>query len=128
MDLGSLVSGTINDTLSVSLPLFRTEAALAAGMVLLLLCRMLPVLRWFDSAAVALGVAGALHALRLAAVARSHCGGVVARHQAAVTWRDGRGLVPGGHGGTGAHGRDPAGRTGSRGGFEEDPWMREKTV
>ena len=40
MDLGSLVSGTINDTLSVSLPLFRTEAALAAGMVLLLLCRM----------------------------------------------------------------------------------------
>lgn len=58
MDLGSLVSGTINDTLSVSLPLFRTEATLAAGMVLLLLCRMLPVLRWFDSAAVALGVAG----------------------------------------------------------------------
>lgn len=58
MDLGSLVSGTINDTLQVSLPLFRTEAALAAGMVLLLLCRMLPVLRWIDSAAIALGVAG----------------------------------------------------------------------
>lgn len=55
MDLGSLVSGTIHDTVAVSLPLFRTELALAAGVVLLLLCRMLPVLRWIDSAAIALG-------------------------------------------------------------------------
>lgn len=45
MDLGSLVSGTINDTLSVSLPLFRTELAIAATVVLVLVCRMLPVLR-----------------------------------------------------------------------------------
>lgn len=57
MDLGSLVSGTIHDTVAVSLPLFRTELALASGVVLLLLCRMLPVLRWIDSAAIALGTA-----------------------------------------------------------------------
>jgi NADH-quinone oxidoreductase subunit N len=55
MDLGSLVAGTINDTLTVSLPLFRTELALAATVVLMLLCRMLPVLRWLDSGLVALG-------------------------------------------------------------------------
>jgi len=55
MDLGTLVSGTINDTLAVSLPLFRTELAIAATVVLVLLCRMLPVLRWLDSGAVALG-------------------------------------------------------------------------
>jgi NADH-quinone oxidoreductase subunit N len=55
MDLGTLVSGTINDTLGVSLPLFRTELAIAATVVLVLLCRMLPVLRWLDSGIVALG-------------------------------------------------------------------------
>ena len=55
MDLGSLVAGTILDTLDVSLPLFRTELALAATVVLVLLCRMLPVLRWFDSGLIALG-------------------------------------------------------------------------
>ncbi|MFM8413525.1 MAG: proton-conducting transporter membrane subunit, partial [Planctomycetota bacterium] len=55
MDLGSLVSGTINDTLAVSLPLFRTELAIAATVVLVLLCRMLPVFRWLDSGLVALG-------------------------------------------------------------------------
>ena len=55
MDLGSLVAGTINDTVAVSLPLFRTELALAATVVLVLLCRMLPLLRWFDSGIVALG-------------------------------------------------------------------------
>ncbi len=57
MDLGTLVSGTIHDTLAVSLPLFRAELALAAGVVLLLLCRMLPVLRLVDSAAIAIGTA-----------------------------------------------------------------------
>ena len=57
MDLGSLVAGTINDTVAVSLPLFRTELAIAATVVLVLLCRMLPVLRWLDSGLVALGVA-----------------------------------------------------------------------
>ena len=53
-DLGTLVSGTINDTW-MSLGLFRTELALAASVVLVLLCRMLPLLRWFDSGLVALG-------------------------------------------------------------------------
>jgi NADH-quinone oxidoreductase subunit N len=55
MDLGSLLTSTLTDTLSVSLPLFRPELALAATVVLLLLCRMLPVLRRLDSALVALG-------------------------------------------------------------------------
>lgn len=55
MNLGTLLSGTLNDTLAVSLPLFRPELALAVTVVLLLLCRMLPVVRWVDSAAVALG-------------------------------------------------------------------------
>ena len=44
MDLGTLIDGTLHDTLKVSLPLFRTELALAATVVLLLLCRMLPSL------------------------------------------------------------------------------------
>ena len=61
MDLGSLLTTTLTDTLSVSLPLFRTELALAVTVVLLLLCRMLPVLRLLDSALVALG--GVLFAL-----------------------------------------------------------------
>jgi len=55
MDLAPLVSGSVHDTLAVSLPLFRTESAIAATVVLVLLCRMLPVLRWLDSAIVALG-------------------------------------------------------------------------
>jgi hypothetical protein len=61
VDIGSLLTGTLTDTLSVSLPLFRTELALAATVVLVLLCRMLPVLRWLDSGIVALG--GVLFAL-----------------------------------------------------------------
>ncbi len=61
MDIGSIITGTLNDTLAVSLPLFRTELAIAATVVLLLLCRMLPVLRHADSAVVALG--GAAFAL-----------------------------------------------------------------
>jgi NADH-quinone oxidoreductase subunit N len=55
VDLGSLLTGTMTDTLDVSLPLFRTELALAATVVLVLLCRMLPVLRRLDSGVVALG-------------------------------------------------------------------------
>ena len=55
MDLGSLLTGAISDTLDVSLPLFRVELTLAATIVLVLLCRMLPVLRWLDSGLVALG-------------------------------------------------------------------------
>ena len=58
MDIGSLITGAIGDTLDVSLPLFRVELAIAATIVLLLLCRMLPVLRRADSALIALGGAG----------------------------------------------------------------------
>jgi NADH-quinone oxidoreductase subunit N len=55
MDLGSLLTGSLTDTLDVSLPHFRVELALAATIVLVLLGRMLPVLRWLDSSLVALG-------------------------------------------------------------------------
>lgn len=55
MNLGSLITGSLNDTLAVSLPLFRTELCLVATIVLVLLCRMLPVLRRLDSGLVALG-------------------------------------------------------------------------
>jgi NADH-quinone oxidoreductase subunit N len=55
VNLGSLITGSLNDTLAVSLPLFRTELCLAATIVLVLLCRMLPVLRRLDAALVALG-------------------------------------------------------------------------
>ena len=55
MNLGSLITGSLNDTLAVSLPLFRTELCIAATIVLVLLCRMLPVLRRLDSGLVALG-------------------------------------------------------------------------
>ena len=61
VNIGTLLSGTLTDTLTVSLPLFRPELALSATIVLLLLCRMLPVLRLLDSALVALG--GAAFAL-----------------------------------------------------------------
>ena len=55
MDLGALLTATLSDTLGVSLPHFRVELAFAATVVLVLLCRMLPVLRWLDSGIVALG-------------------------------------------------------------------------
>lgn len=55
MNLGSLITGSLNDTLAVSLPLFRTELCLAATILLVLLCRMLPALRRLDSGLVALG-------------------------------------------------------------------------
>ncbi|MEI7782024.1 MAG: hypothetical protein WCJ18_08895, partial [Planctomycetota bacterium] len=58
MNFGSLITNLLNDTVAVSLPLFRPELALAATIVLLLLCRMLPVLRHLDAALVALGGVG----------------------------------------------------------------------
>ncbi|MFM8284807.1 MAG: NADH-quinone oxidoreductase subunit N [Planctomycetaceae bacterium] len=64
MNLGALLTTSLNDTLQVSLPLFRPELCLAATVVLVLLCRMLPVLRWLDSSWIALG--GALFALAYA--------------------------------------------------------------
>ncbi len=55
MNPSVFVDAAIRDTLSVSLPHFRPELALAATIVLVLLVRMLPVLRWLDSGLVALG-------------------------------------------------------------------------
>ncbi len=55
VNLGSLITDTLANTLEVSAPLFRPELCLAATIVLLLVCRMLPVLRQADSALVALG-------------------------------------------------------------------------
>jgi len=55
VNLGSLISGAVNDTLAVSLPLFRPELCLVAAIVLVILCRMLPGLRRLDSGLVALG-------------------------------------------------------------------------
>ncbi len=55
VNIGTLLSGTLSDTITVSLPLFRPELTLSATIVLLLLCRMLPLLRFLDSALVALG-------------------------------------------------------------------------
>ena len=54
-NLGTLITDTLANTLDVSVPLFRPELCLAATIVLLLLCRMLPVLKHADSALVALG-------------------------------------------------------------------------
>ena len=58
MNIGSLLSDLVTDTVGVSLPRFRPELALAATIVLLLLCRMLPLLRRLDSGLLALGGAG----------------------------------------------------------------------
>ncbi|MCX7405405.1 MAG: NADH-quinone oxidoreductase subunit N [Planctomycetia bacterium] len=55
MNLGTLITGSLNDTLAVSLPLFRPELCLATTIVLLLLCRIMPLLRRLDSGIVALG-------------------------------------------------------------------------
>ncbi len=58
MDLGTLLTSSLTDTLDVSLPHFRPELALAGTIVLVLMCRMLPVLRWLDSGLVAIGGVG----------------------------------------------------------------------
>jgi len=54
-NLGILLDATLRDTLGVSLPHFRPELCLAATVVLLLVCRMLPLLRLLDAGWVALG-------------------------------------------------------------------------
>ncbi|MFM8494253.1 MAG: NADH-quinone oxidoreductase subunit N [Planctomycetia bacterium] len=54
-NLGTLLTDSLANTLDVSLPLFRPELCLAATIVLLLVCRILPVLKHADSALVALG-------------------------------------------------------------------------
>lgn len=58
MNLGTLITGSLHDTLSVSLPLFRPELCLSATVVLVLLCRMLPLLRLLDAGIIALGGVG----------------------------------------------------------------------
>ena len=45
MNIGSLLTDLLTDTVGVSLPRFRPELALVVTIVLLLLCRMLPLLR-----------------------------------------------------------------------------------
>ncbi len=54
-NLGVLLDGVLQDTLAVSLPHFRPELCLSATIVLLLLCRMLPLFRLLDAGWVALG-------------------------------------------------------------------------
>jgi NADH-quinone oxidoreductase subunit N len=53
--MGVVISDALADTLAVSVPLFRPELCLSATIVLLLLCRILPVLRHVESAVIALG-------------------------------------------------------------------------
>ena len=48
MNPATFLTPVLHDTLQVSLPLFRTELALAATIVLVLLVRMLPGLRRLD--------------------------------------------------------------------------------
>ena len=64
MNLHTLVDALLNDTLQVSLPLFRPELALCATIVLLLLMRVLPGGSRLPSVLLALG--GALVGLWLA--------------------------------------------------------------
>lgn len=54
-NMGVVISDALADTLAVSVPLFRPELCLSATIVLLLLCRILPVLRHVESAVIALG-------------------------------------------------------------------------
>ena len=55
LNVGTLLNELFVDTVRVSLPLFRPELCLVATIVLLLLCRMLPLLRYLDSGGIALG-------------------------------------------------------------------------
>ena len=55
MNIGTLLSGLFTDTVGISLPRFRPELCLVLTIILLLLCRMLPLLRRLDSGLIALG-------------------------------------------------------------------------
>lgn len=55
MNIGTLLSGLFTDTVGVSLPRFRPELGLVLTIILLLLCRMLPLLRRLDSGLIAFG-------------------------------------------------------------------------
>jgi NADH-quinone oxidoreductase subunit N len=55
LNAGTLLNNLFIDTVSISVPLFRPELCFVATIVLLLLCRMLPLLRYVDSGGIALG-------------------------------------------------------------------------
>ena len=55
LNAGTLLNNLFIDTVSISVPLFRPELCFVATIVLLLLCRMLPLLRYVDSCGIALG-------------------------------------------------------------------------
>ena len=55
LNAGTLLKELFVDTVGISVPLFRPELCLVATIVLLLLCRMLPLLRHVDSGGIALG-------------------------------------------------------------------------
>lgn len=55
LNAGTLLNDLFIDTVSISVPLFRPELCFVATIVLLLLCRMLPLLRYVDSGGIALG-------------------------------------------------------------------------
>ena len=55
LNAGTLLNELFIDTVSISVPLFRPELCFVATIVLLLLCRMLPLLRYVDSGGIALG-------------------------------------------------------------------------
>jgi NADH-quinone oxidoreductase subunit N len=55
LNAGTLLNDLFIDTVSISVPLFRPELCFVATIVLLLLCRMLPLVRYVDSGGIALG-------------------------------------------------------------------------
>ena len=55
LNAGTLLNELFIDTVGISVPLFRPELCFVATIVLLLLCRMLPLLRYVDSGGIALG-------------------------------------------------------------------------
>ncbi|MBT6641856.1 MAG: NADH-quinone oxidoreductase subunit N [Planctomycetaceae bacterium] len=55
LNAGTLLNELFVDTVGISVPLFRPELCFVATIVLLLLCRMLPLLRYVDSGGIALG-------------------------------------------------------------------------
>ena len=55
LNIGTLLSELFTDTVGISLPRFRPELCLVLTIILLLLCRMLPLLRRLDSGLIAFG-------------------------------------------------------------------------
>lgn len=55
LNIGTLLSELFTETVGISLPRFRPELCLVLTIILLLLCRMLPLLRRLDSGLIAFG-------------------------------------------------------------------------